>query len=619
MRLHFRPGVRFLTSLLRSLVWHRQAFLAGIATGLVLLVAALVVYRTQRPLAVKLADRQSVRVTGPLSLGFGQDVKPGFKVALEPQIAGSWQQESTVLGVSGVSFRPQQRFEAGRTYTVRIRQLKRSLTGAVLPDIIRTFKAQSPAAIASASPAVDAKAVGVKPRFTIKLASANRGVRQLQASLSPAIPLKLVSSDDQTFVWEPQTPLKQSTSYTFVLEDTYQSQPAQRRLTSIPFTTVSEPVITAARTGGYVTPGQTIDITFDQPMETTDSAFHFDVGGKGHWTDDHTYRYTPDALKPGTTYHYKIQAGLKSKAGGVLETDRPYQFATNGAVMASLGTGGTVSVRSALRVSFDQPVNHASAESRFSISPAAAGKFAWSGNTMTFTPDGLSHQTTYNYGIAAGVTPVWGLPGLAASRSFVTETQVVKLGVPAYKQAYGRSCELSSLRMALSYRGIKVSDWDILMRVGYNPRARDTTNNFWDNPNQMFVGRVDTVSWSQGYGVHAGPLAAAARSYGRNATAHFGINAAFIAGHIHAGNPVIFYGHISPPKPDSWNSPSGVVQTTTSMHARIVYGVVGRPDAPTGFHIIDPWTGAKEYWSAGQLITNMNDAYPTSNQAVVVY
>ena len=594
----------------------------GAAVGVLVALGAggWLVARTQQAFQVRLADKASVRVDGPLRVDFTQEIAPGFQATIEPKVAGSWGGDQTFLGVSGISFKPAKRFEAGHTYKVRLSGLKRVATGAALPDVVQTFTAQAPAAVTSTQPAIQSKDVSIRPQFMVKLAAANRGVRQLVASLTPAVPLKLAHSDDQTFVWEPQTPLKQGTAYTFVLEDTHLTAAAERTLVTVPFTTVAQPGITSARTGGLFSPGQTVDIVFDQAMKTDADGFSFDVKGKGKWADDHTYRFTPEELRPGTTYNYVVKAGLASKVGGVVEADHPFQFATNGAVTASLGTGGTVGLSTPIRVTFDQPVDHGSAESRFSLSPGAAGKFSWSGNTMTYAPDHLEYQTGYSYSVAAGVVPVWGLPSTRAfSRSFTTETQVIKLNVPAYKQAFGRSCELSSLRMLLAYRGINVSDWDILMRLNYNPRPRDTATNSWDNPNEMFVGRVDTYSWSQGYGVHAGPVAAAARSFGRSASSYSGISAAFISGQIHAGNPVEFYGHISPPRLDAWNTSSGVVQTTTSMHARVVYGVVGRADAPVGFYVIDPWTGAREYWSAGQLIANMNDALPISNQAVVVF
>ena len=66
---------------------------------------------------------------------------------------------------------------------------------------------------------------------------------------------------------------------------------------------------------------------------------------------------------------------------------------------------------------------------------------------------------------------------------------VFKLDVPYYQQQYANSCEAASLRMALAYYGINISDdLEIVKKFGYDPRDKDTINNEWDNPQEMFVG-----------------------------------------------------------------------------------------------------------------------------------
>jgi uncharacterized protein YvpB len=580
----------------------------------------LLVNRTQRALAVTLMDQQSVRVAGPLKVAFSQDIG-NYKGELSPKVPGKWAQKRTVLGIEEAEFTPDKRLEAGRSYTLRLTSLKRSVTGRALPDITQKFTAQTPAAIKTFTPATGSKDVPVAAQFTVTLAEPNRGVRGLQPILVPAIPLKLVSSDDRTFIWQPEQPLKQGSAYTFTLTDALMPTPEKQLLLTSTFTVVTAPSIVSARTGGLFAQGQTVDIVFDQPMDTGNTtAFVFDAKGVGSWTGDHTYRFRPTSLTPGKTYNYTVKAGLKSSAGGVLEADRPFTFATNGAVTASVSPGGTVGVNTAVRIAFNQAVDHGSAQARFSMSPAVGGGFSWSGNTMVYQTSGAAYQTAYHYNVAAGVVPAWGLPSVKAfGGAYSTETQVIKLGVPTYHQAYGRSCELASLRMLLAYRGISTTDYAILQRVGYNPRARDTGSNSWDNPNQMFVGFVDTFSWSQGYGVFSGPLAAAGRSYGRNVQNYYGVSAAWISSQVHSGNPVEFYGYIGSQSADAWNTSSGVVQTTTAMHARVIYGVAGSADNPSGFYIHDPWTATSFYWSAAQVMANMNSVPGVSNQAVVVY
>lgn len=193
--------------------------LGGVSLVVVVGLLAVVVIRTQRPLQVVLASRQSVLVTGPLRVEFGQEVAEGFNPAIVPDVPGTWEKQRTLLGVSGVEFKPSKRFDSGQSYVLYVTGLKRAVTGAAIADFGQTFTAQIPAAVKSAAPAANAKDVPVKPRLTVALLEANHGVRELKPELVPAVPLKLVSSDDKTFVWEPSTALQQGQTYTFTLAD----------------------------------------------------------------------------------------------------------------------------------------------------------------------------------------------------------------------------------------------------------------------------------------------------------------------------------------------------------------------------------------------------------------
>jgi uncharacterized protein YvpB len=136
----------------------------------------------------------------------------------------------------------------------------------------------------------------------------------------------------------------------------------------------------------------------------------------------------------------------------------------------------------------------------------------------------------------------------------------------------------------------------------------------------MFVGDVTGKQNTTGYGVYAGPIAAAAQTFGRSATASYGITANFLAARIHEGNPIIVWGNSATnPFLDSWTTSSGVVQAWKGEHTRVVVGVVGKPDAPIGFYVNDPGDGSHTYWSAASLLSNINIFGGLSNQAVVVY
>jgi uncharacterized protein YvpB len=124
--------------------------------------------------------------------------------------------------------------------------------------------------------------------------------------------------------------------------------------------------------------------------------------------------------------------------------------------------------------------------------------------------------------------------------------EVFKLKVPYFSQQYANSCEASSLRMALAYYHIEIlDDMDIVQRFGYNPRKKDTVLNEWDNPQEMFVGNIDIVGSTEGYGVYGKPVEKAAVSYGREAVYITKITAQLLAKELKAGHPIILWGYTS--------------------------------------------------------------------------
>lgn len=198
---------------------------------------------------------------------------------------------------------------------------------------------------------------------------------------------------------------------------------------------------------------------------------------------------------------------------------------------------------------------------------------------------------------------------------------VVMLDVPAYKQEYKNSCEESALRMVLAYYDIPATDMEVVQKVGYQPRGWDYKNNIWDDPYEMFVGSIDSIK-TIGYGAFAPALAKAARAYGREAQSYSPVSAQFIAEQIYNGYPVMVWGLFRTPPymKYSWKTDEGKeIEAYKGEHVRVVVGVVGDRNNPTGFFLNDPLTGAaKVYWSAERLMKHMNIWGNLTNQAVVV-
>src|SRR5207247_7780688 len=74
-------------------------------------------------------------------------------------------------------------------------------------------------------------------------------------------------------------------------------------------------------------------------------------------------------------------------------------------ILSSVPADGTTGVAgTTIRITFSEAVDHAAAESRFSIAPSVAGSVSWDGNALVFTAShSLAPGTTYRVAIRSGV------------------------------------------------------------------------------------------------------------------------------------------------------------------------------------------------------------------------
>jgi hypothetical protein len=102
------------------------------------------------------------------------------------------------------------------------------------------------------------------------------------------------------------------------------------------------------------------------------------------------------------------------------------------AVIANSPTGTDVPVTAPITVTFSKPMNQASAEAAFSISPLVTGTKSWVGNMMIFTPDApLAYSTPYTVTIGTGAQDTGGIPMAApyvwtfTTRALVSSTNLI--------------------------------------------------------------------------------------------------------------------------------------------------------------------------------------------------
>lgn len=546
----------------------------------------------------------------PVTISFSRAVQGELTYGWKEKVDGTWREQRGWGGITALEFTPKGVLPPGATLHAQIAGMQPVLdVASSTPDrhVVEVSIQKAPG-LRRTVPAQKAVDVRVDTALTLQLSAPNRKLRSLELRGDiPVLSRAPSSQDDTVFRWALAAPLEQGKLYSAQIVDRNQPTNAQHFAT-LQFTTVKEPQ-SQTDTSKRIHPGDEIVIDFDVPMQQTADVVQFALPGTGNWSSETRYTFKVGEVKPAQTYTYVVRKDAKSKAGGFVTADRKYEVRTPGSVtvVGAQPTGSRIGLTAPIRLTFDQPVDKASAQAAFRVSPSVDGSFSWSGNTMTFTPKGYGYQTTYTYGVSAGISPVFGLPGTQYSNSFLSAYEVRKLNVPYYKQIYTLSCEAASLRMALAYHGIHSNDDEILSRIGYAPQPRDTVNNFWQDPNVEFVGEVNGRLGVTGWGVYADPVAKAARSFGRSADVIRSPSTASVASAIYAGQPVVVWGVMGMSAvPDSWNTAtSGVVQAARNQHVRVAYGVEGSAQNPVGFYLHDPIRGSV-YITAGALQASMN-------------
>ncbi|MBN1936595.1 MAG: Ig-like domain-containing protein, partial [Anaerolineae bacterium] len=122
-------------------------------------------------------------------------------------------------------------------------------------------------------------------------------------------------------------------------------------------------------------------LSFDPPVE-----------GKGEWLNTSIYVWTPsDGFAPSTTYNVTVGAGLQDTTGGVLAEDYAWSFTTQMPRVTLIyprDNSQYVGPSDIISVTFNQPMDVASVESKFSLNHAelgaVKGRFIWSEDRTSF-------------------------------------------------------------------------------------------------------------------------------------------------------------------------------------------------------------------------------------------
>lgn len=264
-------------------------------------------------------------------------------------------------------------------------------------------------------------------------------------TVSPAVAGGWRWTGDAAVTFTPSTPWQRDTVYTVTVAATARDTAGVRladafslRLRTVGYLTVTQTVPVDGASD--IADDSTITVIFNRPVVSLSSisapgtepqpdplVFDPAVPGRGQWLNTSVYVFTPsEPLRGGTRYVATLRAGLADTTGGVLASDVSWSFTTERprAVWTTPDDGDDlVSLTAPIRVTFNMPVDAASARDRLSVrqlmafglwSTPVRGTLATEGNSVVFQPEErLGFNRQYVVTLEPGVVAATG--GLGTS------------------------------------------------------------------------------------------------------------------------------------------------------------------------------------------------------------
>ncbi|MFA6214959.1 MAG: C39 family peptidase [Patescibacteria group bacterium] len=168
----------------------------------------------------------------------------------------------------------------------------------------------------------------------------------------------------------------------------------------------------------------------------------------------------------------------------------------------------------------------------------------------------------------------------------------IRLAVPYHRQEHALSCEVASLLMALQYRGVKITENELIQQLPVSDPGPRQKNNTWGDPNSGFVGNINGTMPDTGYGVYQQPIYDLAAKYRQAKIITDGTITDLIT-ELGNNNPIVVWGVVVGRNKDiSWKTPAGkIITAQLDEHARTLIGFTGKSDNPELMILLDPLYG----------------------------
>lgn len=588
---------------------------AGIA-GLALLVPPFAMSKSPATSAT------NVSLSGKISITFDLPLRrTALSFDISPKTEGALTYSNLIFDkhlARTIVYTPQSNLMPNTDYTVTISGIESYYNPFHKSNVlIYKFHSQTLPSIAKANLTEGQKNVPICDPIDLTLKGSNQNQVDFNFDFSPKVEFtETLSADFKKYTLTPTNCLSQGTAYTLTADRIIKSGSGDDLKYQLSFSTSSAPDVKSySPTGDAVLVNSTKWlIEFAVPMNKSDVTNKILISpataGLWSWPSETELDFTANQnLKYNTKYDILIPKGAKDAGRGFVSDDIHLAFKTIGAAAISVFSPANgainIPVDSVASITFNQTVDKQSAESKVRLSPATEVNYSWNGNKLTLMPKSpLAKSTDYKILVDAGVKSISGTNSVSNYQSgFRTVENQVLLDIAQDYQDKALSCEAASLKMALTYRSLSVTETNIMDIVGFDPTVH--SGNVWGNPNVAFVGDINGKQDTSGYGVYWDPIAKAADYYRPGSTAFSGGNIATLTDALSAGNPVIIWGTFgSSASADTWQTPDGkTISAWKGEHARLLTGYKGSSTDPTTFYLNDPIAG-KITWTKATMLDN---------------
>jgi uncharacterized protein YvpB len=504
-----------------------------------------------------------------------------------------------------ISYKPTRTYLSSQKVMMYLSNIQKPFSNKYGSEFLLSFTAHPEPQISDSTPKNDSVDIPINSEVIFYLSNQNGIYSKWDVNIHPDIKYSLIKKNNEVIVKFSES-LMQGIHYTIdvyqtpVITDISSGIPVKEGLTklagTVSFTTIKPPLVTSFKPEGEISRSEPVEIKFDQEMDqkSVESNITIIPATKGSfiWLDNgKIFKFLPIEWPSDTQIKIFLNKGISAKNGGVLDSDIEYTFRTYGAVQIKntfpSDKTQNISIDDMIKITFNQDVNHKSAESNFSIYPQVNGSFNWDGNTLIFKPKlNFAFNTSYEILIKKNIKSIYGSESLSNFNLwFKTSPETYLIDVPYFGQNELFTCNIAAARMLLSFRGINISEEELKKEIG-NSGVRGN-----GNPH---------IGYTENYGTYWEPITKVISNY-RPYRVFDKWNLTDLLSEVSKGNPVMIWGQNgwSDPHELSWTNPDGTqIYAINGMHSSVVRGYKGPKSNPTEIIINDPWRGISSITTA---------------------